>query len=100
MRTLLASLALMLVFLAVAGLGFLYSGLYDVAATAPDWPVTRWALQTARTRSIETHAADIPVPPGLDDPAKLLIGTEHFAAHFPLLPRATGGPQRGKARAG
>jgi len=36
MRTLLASLALMLVFLAVAGLAFLYSGLYDVAATAPD----------------------------------------------------------------
>ena len=35
MRTLLASLALMFVFLAVAGLAFLYSGLYDVAATAP-----------------------------------------------------------------
>jgi mono/diheme cytochrome c family protein len=93
MRTLLASLALMLVFLAVAGLAFLYSGLYDVAATAPDWPVTRWALQTARTRSIETHAADIPVPPGLDDPAKLLVGAEHFAAHCAVCHGAPGVPK-------
>ena len=93
MRTLLASLALMLVLLAVGGLAFLYSGRYDVAATAPDWPVTRWALETVRTRSIETHAAGIPVPPGLDDPAKLLIGTEHFAAHCAVCHGAPGVPK-------
>ena len=93
MRTLLASLALMLVLLAVGGLAFLYSGLYDVAATAPDWPVTRWALETVRTRSIETHAAGIPVPPELDDPAKLLIGTEHFAAHCAVCHGAPGVPK-------
>jgi mono/diheme cytochrome c family protein len=93
MRTLLASLALMLVLLAVGGLAFLYSGLYDVAATAPDWSVTRWALQTVRTRSIETHAAGIRVPPGLDDPAKLLVGTEHFAAHCAVCHGAPGVPK-------
>lgn len=93
MRTLLASLALMPALLAVGGLAFLYSGLYDVAATAPDWPVTGWALETVRTRSIETHAAGIPVPPGLDDPAKLLIGTEHFAAHCAVCHGAPGVPK-------
>lgn len=44
-------------------------------------PVTRWVMETARMRSIKAHAAAIRVPPGLDDPAKLQMGVEHFAAH-------------------
>src|SRR5438132_6370666 len=93
MRTVLASLALLLVLLAVGGLAFMYSGLYDVAATTAHWPVTDWALATMRTRSVEAYGAGIQVPPGLDDPAKILMGTEHFAAHCAVCHGAPGVPK-------
>ena len=35
--------------LVVGGLGFVYSGIYDIAATEPHWPMTRWLLETARS---------------------------------------------------
>jgi mono/diheme cytochrome c family protein len=98
MRTLLASLALMFVFLAVAGLALLYSGLYDVAATAPHWRITEWILETARVRSIKAHATDITAPPRLDDPARIPMGTEHFAAHCALCHGAPGVPKGGIAQ--
>ena len=93
MRTLLASLALMFVFLAVAGLAFLYSGLYDVAATAPHWRITEWILETARVRSIKVHATGIVAPPRLDDPARIPMGIEHFAAHCAVCHGAPGVPK-------
>jgi mono/diheme cytochrome c family protein len=71
----------------------LYSGLYDVAATAPHWGMTSWLLDTARTRSIKAHAAGILAPPGLDDPAKVLIGVEHYAAHCAVCHGAPGVPK-------
>jgi len=61
-----------------------------VAATDSHWPVTQWAFETARMRSIEVRAAAITVPPGLDDPAKVLTGTEHFAAHCAVCHGAPG----------
>jgi hypothetical protein len=30
----------------------IYTGAYDVAATAVHWPVTHWVMETARIRSI------------------------------------------------
>jgi len=32
-------------------------------------------------RSIKAHATGIKAPPGLQDPAKIPMGVEHFAAH-------------------
>ena len=93
MRSFLVSLVVVIVLLISGGLAFIYSGHFDVAASDPHWPVTRWVLETARTRSIEVHAAGIQVPPGLDDPAKLLIGTEHFAAHCAVCHGAPGVPK-------
>jgi mono/diheme cytochrome c family protein len=79
-----------IVLLIIGGLAFIYSGRFDVAASDPHWPLTRWVLETARTRSIKVHAADIRVPAGLDEPAKVLIGTEHFAAHCAVCHGAPG----------
>jgi mono/diheme cytochrome c family protein len=81
MRCFLGSLAVVIVFFIIGGLAFIYSGLFEVAASQPHWYITRWILETARTRSIKVHATVIQVPPGRGDPAQLLIGTEHFAAH-------------------
>jgi mono/diheme cytochrome c family protein len=50
-------------------------------------------LETARTRSIKAHAASIQAPSGLDDPAQILTGIEHFAAHCALCHGAPGVPK-------
>ena len=93
MRAVIASL-LIAALLAVLGAGaVIYAGMYDVAATAPHWRVTAWLLETARTRSIKAQAADIAVPPGLDDPAKLVIGVGHYAAHCAVCHGAPGVPK-------
>ena len=93
MRTVIASL-LVAAFLAVLGAGaVIFAGLYDVAATSPHWRMTAWLLETARTRSIKAQAAGIQAPPGLDDPAKVIIGVEHYAAHCAVCHGAPGVPK-------
>ena len=54
--------------LAVGGLLFAWSGLYNVAATAGHWPMTAWLLHFAMRNSVETHAIPLRAPPldGLD----------------------------------
>jgi mono/diheme cytochrome c family protein len=93
MRTVIASL-LIAALLAVLGAGaVIYAGVYDIGATAPHWRVTTWLLETVRTRSIKAQASGIPLPPGLDDPAKVLIGVEHYAAHCAVCHGAPGVPK-------
>jgi mono/diheme cytochrome c family protein len=79
--------------LLLGGFVVIYTGMYNVAATDPHWPVTRWVLETARIRSIKAHAADVQAPPGLDDPAKIKMGVEHFAAHCAVCHGAPGVPK-------
>jgi mono/diheme cytochrome c family protein len=93
MRSFLASFAVLMALAVIGGLAFIYSGLFDVAASEPHWSITRWVLETARKQSIKVHAAGIEVPPGLDEPSRLLIGTEHFAAHCAVCHGAPGVPK-------
>ena len=93
MRTVIASLIIAAVILVLGAGAVIYAGLYDVAATAPHWPATAWLLETVRTRSIRVHAAAIQTPPGLDDPAKILIGLDHYAAHCAVCHGAPGVPK-------
>jgi mono/diheme cytochrome c family protein len=79
-------------------LAAIYAGRYDVGATAPHWPVTTWLLETVRIRSIKAHAARIDVPPDRDDPAKVLIGFEHYAARCAVCHGAPGVPRGDIAR--
>jgi mono/diheme cytochrome c family protein len=93
MRASLASL-LIAVLVVVLGAGALiYAGVYDVAATTPHWPAARTILETARLRSIKTHASGLETPPGLDDPAKVLLGVSHYAAHCAICHGAPGVPK-------
>ena len=93
MRTVIATLLIALLILVLGAGIVIYSGVYDVAATAPHWPATAWLLETARARSIKALAAGIAVPPGLDDPAKIIIGVEHYAAHCAVCHGAPGVPR-------
>lgn len=58
---------------ALAGLGFLYSGIYSMGADDEHTKPVYWALETLRERSIAVRSKDIAVPP-LDDPQMLLSG--------------------------
>lgn len=44
--------------LGVIGLGVMYSGVYNVAATSEHTPLVRWALKTTQERSIRAHGDD------------------------------------------
>jgi hypothetical protein len=77
----------------LGGTAFVYSGFYNVAATDPHWPLTHWVIETGRMRSIQAHAVGITTPPGLDDRQRILVGTEHFAAHCAVCHGAPGVPR-------
>jgi mono/diheme cytochrome c family protein len=61
----------------VFGLIFIYSGVYDVAATRPHTALMRWVLSTTMDESVEHHARNVVVPSGFDqiDPAN---GIGHY----------------------
>ncbi len=93
MRTAIVALVLAAAIAVLAGAGFIYSGIYNIAATEPHWGVTHWVLETVRDHSIKARAAGIQVPPNLDEPAKLAIGVEHFAEHCAVCHGAPGVPK-------
>jgi mono/diheme cytochrome c family protein len=93
MRTVIASLLIAAVMLLLGAGAVIYAGFYDVAATSPHWPATAWLLEVARFRSIKAQAAGIAMPRGLEDPAKVIIGVEHYAAHCAVCHGAPGVPK-------
>jgi mono/diheme cytochrome c family protein len=71
------TVVLVLLVLALAGLGFIYSGIYDVAAATPDTGLIQWALETTQHNSVHRRAEEVTqegkIPP-LDDPALIRMG--------------------------
>ena len=65
--------------LSAGTLAFIYSGVYDIAATKPHFAVTQWLLRTVMERSVKRQARDVEVP-DLDDPEKVHIGFKNFHA--------------------
>jgi mono/diheme cytochrome c family protein len=64
----LSKLILLLLVLFTIAAGTAWSGVYDIAADAPHWPVTEQFLEVLRDRSIASRADRIDVP-DLDDAA-------------------------------
>jgi mono/diheme cytochrome c family protein len=66
--------------LIIIGTGaFIGSGLYDIAADEPHWPVTEYVMDTVRDRSISTRASAVAVP-ALDDEAAIRTGAGNYDA--------------------
>ena len=93
MRTILATFAITFAGVVIAGAVVVYSGFYDIGATTPHWGITHWVIETTLVRSIKAQAAGITVPSGLNDPARIPMGTEHFAAHCAVCHGAPGVPK-------
>ena len=67
------TVVLVLLVLALAALGFIQSGVYDVAASTPDTGLIQWALETTQHRSVHRRAEQVQAPP-LDDPDLIRTG--------------------------
>ena len=74
-----AGIGLFFIVAAAAGLAFIYSGFYDVAATTPHFDITHRALRTLMEQSVKRQARGVKVPE-LDDPEKVHTGFRNFHA--------------------
>ncbi|HRC84539.1 MAG TPA: cytochrome c [Thermoanaerobaculia bacterium] len=72
-------LFLLLLVLAAAGAGLVYSGVYNVAANAKPTAAEQWLLETVRDHSIARRAKAIAVPP-LGAPEQIRQGFELYRA--------------------
>jgi mono/diheme cytochrome c family protein len=63
----------------MGGLIFIFSGIFDVSADAPHWPVTRKIMEIVRDRSVEVRARAVSVP-NLSDDQAILKGAGQYAA--------------------
>jgi mono/diheme cytochrome c family protein len=63
---------------AMAGLGYVYSGLFDVAADQPHGALVNWIFETTREQSIAIRAKEIEVP-NLDEPELIEQGADEYA---------------------
>ncbi len=71
---------LFLILLAIiAAMGFVYSGVYDIAADTPHHAVTHWLLHTTMDRSVARRAAEISVPGNLGDTTVIRSGAGLYA---------------------
>ena len=83
-RTLLAVLAA-----ALLGLGFGWSGAFNVAASTGHWAATDWFLHWVMRKSVRTHAA-LTVDAPATDPTGLVSAAGHFAAQCAVCHGAPG----------
>ncbi|MDQ3260924.1 MAG: cytochrome c, partial [Pseudomonadota bacterium] len=74
-----AAIGLFFAVAAAGGLAFIYSGVYDIAATTPHFDVTYRVLRTVMEQSVKRQARDVKVPE-LDDPEKVHRGFKNFHA--------------------
>ncbi len=58
---------------------FIESGVYNIGADDPHWPVTYMVLERLRNRSVAVHSADLKVP-DLNNPQRILRGAGQYAA--------------------
>ncbi|WEJ13255.1 c-type cytochrome (plasmid) [Sinorhizobium sp. M103] len=65
------------VLLVTAGVVFVWSGVYNVAASKDHLRITTWILTLIRERSIANRSFTIEVPP-LDDDGMIRLGASHF----------------------
>jgi len=62
----------------LAGFGFVYSGIFNVAADEPHWGITLGIMEATREHSIASRARKIEAPPALEDPQRIAAGAVEY----------------------
>jgi mono/diheme cytochrome c family protein len=75
--TTMRTVALTLLITVLLVLGYVYIGIFDVAADLPHGSALRWLAETTRERSIAVRAIGIKVPP-LDSPTQIAAGAVEY----------------------
>lgn len=91
MRNVIVTIVVVVVLGIVGALGFIYSGVYNVAASSADNPLLHWALEQTRIRSIMSRSGDIEPPSDLADAERVargLTGFESMCSHCHTPPGA------------
>jgi hypothetical protein len=89
MTKFLAFVGLLAILGAIAAAIFFFGGYYNVAGSAGELDIVKWALAKVRDASIERHATD-KAPASLNDPATVQAGARAFANRG--CPTCHGGP--------
>ncbi len=76
----LAAIGALSIFAAVSAAVIFFGGFYNVAGTAEEPAIVKWALIQVRTASIDRHAKDTP-PAVLAEPASVQAGARAFLEH-------------------
>ena len=79
-RKALLILLVLLVVAAMAIAGYIWSGLYNIAADEPHTDVVHSILGTVRERSIAVRADDLEAPPDLENKMRIVQGAGNYAA--------------------
>lgn len=88
MKAFLVIFGIMLTIVAGAAL-FVWSGIYNAAATDPHWGITYKILEETRDRSVIAHSKNI-VAPSLNDPKQEQNGAGHYQGACRLCHSAPG----------
>jgi mono/diheme cytochrome c family protein len=74
------TLAVFVVLLVAAGLAFIFSGFYDVAADTEHTNPVQWVLRTTQSRSVHRRAEEVQPPAWMaaPDPAVVSTGLMHY----------------------
>jgi mono/diheme cytochrome c family protein len=75
---LLAAIGVIAIIAVVGAAAFFLGGFYNVAGTAEEPTIVKWAITKARMASIDHHANESP-PATFDDPTKVQAGARQFA---------------------
>ena len=80
MKTILLTGLLFVALFVLGGFVFMYSGIYNVAATNKHSALMHWILHTTMEQSVERRADDIKVPTNisLSDPKLIEMGFRHY----------------------
>lgn len=81
MKKTIAWICVLTVLLVGGGFLYIYSGVFNVAATKQHSAPVYWMLAKTSSRSIAVRADDIEVPPDLMAPALVQEGLMHYRAH-------------------
>ena len=74
----LAIIGLLAILVGIASAVYFFGGYYNVAGTAEEPAIVKWALVKVRQASVAQHAKDSP-PTSLDDPATVQAGARAFS---------------------
>ena len=101
MKNLIVALLTIVVVILLAGAGFIYSGVFNVAATNKDSALVSWLLSVTRERSIESRIGGIVAPPDseMTSPETLTEGFEHYN-EMCVICHGAPGVEPGEAREG